>query len=98
MESHRFCRKFKNLVEGEKIFVRCRSIPGVFSHERGRLRFWCKKTYESLVDQNFVKGVEDKSKVIASVVKVNGDTILIELPGEVIAGNRRVWINKTEVA
>jgi hypothetical protein len=40
--------------------------------------------------------VVTKGKLPAKVIKINGVNLLVELPRQVVAGGRRVWIPKTE--
>jgi hypothetical protein len=95
-----------NLEIGSAVQIKCTAGTGMFSHElsillRGKDRF-----YESMVDAELVSvsddGYDDDSErpatIEAQVVNVNDESVLVELPRQVVTGGRRVWVPISEVA
>jgi hypothetical protein len=90
-------------IEGGFIWVNCQVTEGALGHEYGVLVQGADGQHESMVDTDIVsveevpKGdVVTKGKLPAKVIKINGVNLLVELPRQVVAGGRRVWIPKTE--
>ncbi|HEX4413657.1 MAG TPA: hypothetical protein VH107_08510 [Lacipirellulaceae bacterium] len=88
---------------GGQVKVKCQAMQGVFHHEVGVLIRGSEGSYESLLDAEMVtldEPLDDGQKpgtLRATVVKVNGVKVLVELPRQVVSGGRRVWIPKTEI-
>lgn len=78
---------------------------GVLSHEAGISIRGVDGTYESFVDRDMVNPEnsepltdEDRPATIAvDMLKVDNGCVLVELPREVVAGGRRIWVPATEV-
>lgn len=78
---------------------------GVLSHEAGISIRGVDGTYESFVDREMVNpenneplSDEDRPATIeVDLVKVDNGRALVELPRQVVAGGRRIWVPATEV-
>ncbi|MDX1963601.1 MAG: hypothetical protein SFX18_10635 [Pirellulales bacterium] len=90
-----------------KVFVKCRAARGFLGGELGIVIQGVDQSYESFVEPDHVRfadgripqNEEEKPGLIeAGIVQVNCDSMLVELPRQVITAGRRVWIPKSEVA
>lgn len=94
-----------NFEVGSTVNVKCTAGKGMFPHELGVLIRGKDQFYESMIDAELVKVVgepndrdERPATVKATVVNINCTNILVELPRQVVAGGRRIWIPMAEVA
>ena len=82
------------------ISLKCTAGPGMFPHESGILIKGADRYYETMVDSEFLKlnaDAKDTAWIDVGVVQVNGTNVLIELPRQVVAGGRRIWVPESEV-
>ena len=93
-----------NFEIGSTVSVKCTARKGMFSHELAVLIRGRDQWYESLVDAELVclqenegDGVQRPATIRATVVNVNCTNVLVELPRQVVAGGRRIWIPTSEV-
>jgi hypothetical protein len=86
--------------------IKCKAGKGMFPYEAGVLIQGTDRFYESMMDLELVHleggeeiGDDDQPATIeATVINVNCTSLLVELPRQVVAGGRRVWIPMSEVA
>ncbi len=85
--------------------LRCTAGRGMFAHEAGVSIRGSDRCYESMIDSDLVAiqdgqilGDDDvPALVMVTIVKTNGSKMLVELPRQVVAGGRRIWVSKSEV-
>ncbi|HVA48413.1 MAG TPA: hypothetical protein VNH11_18760 [Pirellulales bacterium] len=95
-----------NLAIGSTVRVKCTATRGMFPYELGVLVRGRDQFYETMVDAELVQveGGEipdDEARpatIKAQVVNVNGENVLVELPRQVVTGDRRIWVPISEVA
>lgn len=102
MSSHSAC-KFE---AASAVQVKCVAGRGMFPHESGILIRGTDRFYEAIVDSDLLHSGDDRrpdageysATIDALIVKVNCDSLLVELPRQVVSGGRRIWIPISEVA
>ena len=85
--------------------LRCTAGRGMFAHEAGVSIQGSDRCYESMIDSELVTILDGQilgdddvpALVTVTIVETNGSKILVELPRQVVAGGRRIWVNKSEV-
>lgn len=89
---------------GSTVKVKCTASSGMFPHELGILVRGRDQFYEAMIDAELVSLVgepndrdERPATVKAIVANVNCTNVLVELPRQVVAGGRRIWIPISEV-
>jgi hypothetical protein len=94
----------RQFVVSSTVQVKCTAGKGMFAYEKAVLIRGKDGSYESMMDSDLVhiegdspEGDEIPAVVDAVVVKVNCESVLVELPRQVIAGGRRIWVPMTEV-
>lgn len=93
-----------SVIESPTVRIKCRVGPGMFSYESGILIHGVDRYYESMVDTDLVQ-IEDgpaangdnPGTIGVRIIRRDGDRVLIELPREVVAGGRRIWVSASEV-
>lgn len=86
--------------------LKCLAGTGMFSHEAAVLIRGKDQNYEVLVDAELVQ-LDDRDPVLTdeqrpatmdvTLVKEDGDSVLIELPRQTVSGGRRIWVAKSQV-
>lgn len=88
---------------GDTVGLKCTAGRGMFPHEAGVLITGADRNYESMIDSDLLELESELGDaatpcvVKVSVVKVNGLTLLIELPRQVVVGGRRIWVSQSQV-
>ena len=94
-----------NFEIGSTVQVKCMASRGMLQHERAILVKGIDQFYEAMLDAELVtidggdiKGDEERPATIhARVINVNCESVLVELPRQVVTGGRRIWVPKSEV-
>ena len=75
-------------------------MNGMFPHEVGILIQGADRWYESMVDSELVTALDQSTaRIPVEVVERDRDVkrVLIQLPRQVVAGGRRIWVNESAV-
>ena len=88
---------------GDTVELKCMAGRGMFPHEAGVLIEGSQRNYEAMIDSDLLEyeselgDVNIPCIVKVGVVKVNDTKILVELPRQVVAGGRRIWVPQSQV-